>query len=144
MHSLRSKKKLVAEKRPETHILSNEEKEKSIEDYVEKETTGARKRVEDAKVAIRQEQEATEEAQNAGVTAREPKKTFPEMMVAIWDSLSDIASSYNGEDGEDGNDKETEQGQRSEDNEPDWVMSMITKPVQQRMERFRLKLMKLD
>jgi len=41
--SLRSKKKLAAEKRRETHFLSNEEKEKWIEDYVERETAGARK-----------------------------------------------------------------------------------------------------
>jgi hypothetical protein len=33
----------VAEKRREMHFLSNEEKEKWIEDYVERETAGARK-----------------------------------------------------------------------------------------------------
>jgi len=42
-YSLRSKEKLVAEKRRETHFLSNEENEKWIEDYVERETAGARK-----------------------------------------------------------------------------------------------------
>jgi len=35
LRSLRSKKKLVAEKRQEMHFLSNEEKEKWIEDFVE-------------------------------------------------------------------------------------------------------------
>jgi len=34
--SFRSKKKLVAEKRRETHFLRNEETEKWIEDYVER------------------------------------------------------------------------------------------------------------
>jgi hypothetical protein len=48
LRSLRSKMKLAAEKRRETHFLSNEAKEKWIEDYVERETAGARKRVEDA------------------------------------------------------------------------------------------------
>jgi uncharacterized protein with WD repeat len=43
LRSMRSKKKLVAEKRRETHFLSNEEKEKWIKDYVERETAGARK-----------------------------------------------------------------------------------------------------
>ena len=52
LRSLRSKKKLAAEKRRETHFLSNEEKEKWIEDYVERETAGARKRVEDAEAAV--------------------------------------------------------------------------------------------
>jgi hypothetical protein len=49
---LRSKKKLAAEKQQETHFLSNEEKEKWIEDFVERETAGARKRVEDAEAAV--------------------------------------------------------------------------------------------
>ena len=55
--SLRSKKKLSAEKRWETCSLSNKEKEKWIEDYVDRETAVARKRVEDAATAIMQEQE---------------------------------------------------------------------------------------
>jgi hypothetical protein len=52
---LKSKKKLAAEKRQETHFLSNEEKEKWIEDYVERETAEARKRVEDTEAAVQQE-----------------------------------------------------------------------------------------
>jgi hypothetical protein len=42
LRSLRSKKKHAAEKRQETHFLSDEEKEKWIEDFVETETAGAR------------------------------------------------------------------------------------------------------
>jgi len=55
--SLRSKKKLSVEKQRETHILSNEKKEKWIKDYVDRETTVARKQVQDAETAIMQEQE---------------------------------------------------------------------------------------
>jgi hypothetical protein len=40
---LRSRKKLAAEKQGETHFISNEEKEKWIQDYVVRETAGARK-----------------------------------------------------------------------------------------------------
>jgi hypothetical protein len=43
LRSLRSKKKLAVEKQRETHFLNNEEKAKWIEDYVERETAGARK-----------------------------------------------------------------------------------------------------
>jgi len=43
LRSLRSKKKLAADKRRETNFLSNEDKEKWCEDYVERETAGARK-----------------------------------------------------------------------------------------------------
>jgi hypothetical protein len=46
--------KLAAEKQRATHCLSNEEKEKWIEDYVDRETAGARKQVEDAEAAVQQ------------------------------------------------------------------------------------------
>jgi len=143
LRSLRSKNKLAAEKRRETHFLSSEEKEKWIEDYVERETAGARKRVEDAEAAVQQEQDDMVHTEIAGLTSREPEKTFEEMMAAIGDSLSDLASSDDGEDGED-EDEDTEQGKLSEDDEPGWVMGTITKTVQQRMESFRQKQMKLD
>jgi hypothetical protein len=136
LRSLRSKKKLAAEKRRETHFLSNEEKEKWIEDYVERETAGARKRVEDAEAAVQQELDNMTHAEIVGMTSRESQKTFEEMLVAIRDSLSDLASSDHGEDGEEEDDEETEQGNLSEDDEPSWVMGIITKMVQQRMERF--------
>jgi hypothetical protein len=144
LRSLRSKKKLAAEKRRETHFLSNEEKEKWIEYVVERETAGATKRGEDAEEAVQQEQDDMTHAELAGLTSREPEKMFEEMLVAIGDSLSDLASSDDGEDGEDEDDEETEQGKLSEDDEPSWVMGIITKTVQQRMERFRQKQMKFD
>jgi len=143
LRSLRSKKKLGVEKRRETLFLSNEEKETWIEDYVERETAGARKRVEDAEAAVQQEQDDMVHAEIAGLTSREPKKTVEEMMAAIGDSLSDLASSDDGEDGED-EEEETEQGKLSEDDEPGWVMGTITKTVQRRMESFLQKQMKLD
>jgi len=143
LRSLRSKKKLAAEKRRETHFLSNEEKEKWIEDYVERETAGARKRVEDAEAAVQQEQDDMMHADIAGFTPREPEKTFEEMMAAIGDSLSDLGSSDDGEAGED-EDEETELGKLSDDDEPGWVMGTISKTVQQRMESFRQRQMKLD
>jgi len=91
---------------------------KWIVDYVERVTAGARKRVEDAKAAVQQEQEDMMHAGIAGLTTREPEKTFEEMMVMIWDSLSDLASSDDGEDGESEDDEHIEQGKLSEDDEP--------------------------
>jgi len=129
LHSGRSKKKLAVEKQWESHILSIKDKDKSIEDYAGRETTGARKQVEDAEAAISQEQENTEAAENAGLTTTEPEKTFPAMIVASGDYLSDIASSDDGEDGEDQDDEETEEGQLREDDEPGWVMGTITNSV---------------
>jgi hypothetical protein len=143
LRSLRSKKKFVVEEQRNTHLLSNEEKEKWIEDYVERETAGARKRVEDVEATVQQGQDDMTHAEIAGFSSREHKKTSEEMLVAIGDSLSDLASSDDGEDGEDEDDEETEQGNLSED-EPGWVMGTITKTLQQRMDRFRQKQMKID
>jgi len=82
-------------------------------------------------------------AEIAGLTPREPEKTFEDMMAAIGDSLSDLACSDDGENGEDEH-EETELGKLSEDDEPGWVMGTISKTVQQRMESFWQKQMKLD
>jgi len=57
LHSYRYNKKLVAGKQWESHLVSNDEKEKWIEDYVDRETAVARQRVEDAETAIKVEQE---------------------------------------------------------------------------------------
>lgn len=69
---------------------------------------------------------------------------FQDILVAIRDSLSNLANSNDGEDGEDANVEQTEQGPRSEDDKPSWVMGTLCRTVQQRMERFWLNQMKLD
>ena len=46
-----------------------------------------------------------------------PEKKFPQILVAIRDSLSNITSSDDGDDREAGNDEETQQGKVSEDDE---------------------------
>jgi len=74
--SVRSQEMLAVEIWRETHFLSNEEKEKWMEDYVERETAGARKRVEEAEAAVQQGQEDMTRAIIAGMTSREPEKTF--------------------------------------------------------------------
>jgi hypothetical protein len=75
--------KRAAEKGRETHFLGNEEKEKWIEDYVERETAGARKPIEDAEAVVQQEQDDIMQAEIAGLTSRAPEKTFEEMLVGI-------------------------------------------------------------
>ena len=113
---------------------------------MERETTVARKRVEDAETAIKQAQEEMRNAENVGLTTTKPETTFDGMLNAIGDSLSDLASSDDGEDGEDEDDDEDnpELGKISEDDEPGWVMGTISKTVQHRMERFRQKQIELD
>jgi len=98
------------------HFLSNEEKHQWIEDYEERETAVARKRVEDTETAIKQKQEDMSNVEKAGLSTREPKKTFEKMLNAIGDSLSNLASSDNEEDAEDEEeDDDTEHGKLSED-----------------------------
>jgi hypothetical protein len=83
------------------HFLNNSEKQKWIENYVERETAGARKQVEDAEVAVQKEQAYMKYAEIAELTNRKLEMTFEEMMVAIGDSLSDLACSGDREDQED-------------------------------------------
>jgi hypothetical protein len=59
------------------------------------------------------------------------------MLVAMGHSVSDLASSDDGEHGEDEDDEATVQGMLSYDDEPSWVMGTITKAVQQPMESFQ-------
>jgi hypothetical protein len=143
LRSLRSKNKLVAEKRQETYFLSNEEREKWIKDFVERETAVARKRVQEAETAILQDMMT---AETGGATTGKSETTFEEMLNAIRDSLSDLASSDDEQDGEDKEDDEedTELGKLSDDDEPGWVMGTINKTVQHGMESFRQKQMRLD
>jgi len=71
--SLRFNKKLGAEEQHEMHFLYNEDKEKWIQDYVERETTGARKRVEHAEAAVQQEKDDTWKAETTRLMNREPE-----------------------------------------------------------------------
>ena len=112
---------------------------------MERETAVARKRVEDAETAIKQKQEDMSNVEKAGLTTRDPEKTFEEMLNAIGDSLSDLVSSNDEEDVDDEEDDEgTEQGKQSEVDEPGRVMGTISKTVQRRMERCWHNQMKLD
>jgi len=112
---------------------------------VERETAVARKRVEDAETAITQRQEDMSNVEKVGLTTRELEKTYEEMLNAIGDRLSDLASSDDDEDVQDEEeDDDIEQGKLGEDDEPGWVMGTISESVQRRMERFWQKQIKLD
>jgi len=127
------------EKRHEMHCLSNNEKDKWIEHYVDRETAVARKLVEHAEVAIQHEQEDMRYAEKLGLTARKPKKTFEEMLNAIGESMSDLASSDDKHDVEDDDDDEedSERCKESEDDQRGWVIGTISNMVQICLESFR-------
>jgi len=128
------------------HFVSNEEKEKWIEDYVEKGTTVARKPVRDAETAIMQQQEELTTAESKGATTGKLQITFEEMLNAITDSLSDLPSSDHEHDGEDEEDDEAdiEHGKLSDDDETGWVMGTSSKTVKHCKESFQQKQMRLD
>ena len=144
LHSLPSKKQLAAEKWQEAHFLSNAENEKKIEDLVERKTTVARMRVEDAEMEIKKEQQDMRKIQNIELTTREPEKTCQQMLNDIGDSLRNIASSDDDEDAEDVNDEDTEVGKQSEDDKPGWEMRTISKMVQHWIGMLLQKQMMLD
>jgi len=112
-----------------THFLSNEEQEQWIEDDVNRETAVARKRVEDAETAIKQEHDDMSNADHRGLTSREPEKMFEEMIIAMGDSVIDLASPDGEEDGEDADDEDTELAKLREADEPGWVLGTISSMV---------------
>ena len=66
------------------------------------------------------------------------------MIIAISDSLSDLAMSDNGEDGEPQGEEVAERGKLTEDDEPGWVMGTIAIRVQQHVERLQQVNMMLE
>jgi len=114
-----------------------------MEDYVERETAVAKKFVEDAETVIKQEQEEMTSAENVELTIRDREKMSQEMVSAIGDSLSDLASFDDGKDGQDEDGQAMELVTLSDDDEPGWVVSTISTIVQQHEERFRQKQLKL-
>jgi len=66
------------------------------------------------------------------------------MIIVVGDSVSDIVTSDDWEDGEDEHDEEAEQRQLSEDDQPGWVMGIITKTLPRAMDRVRKMQIKLD
>jgi 5,10-methylene-tetrahydrofolate dehydrogenase/methenyl tetrahydrofolate cyclohydrolase len=120
--------------RSETHFLSNKEKEKGIEDYVERVTTVPRTRVKDTETTIKQDEEETRNADYAGVTTRQPEKICEEMMIRMGASLIDVASSDDEDDGDCGGSEDKELGKLSEDDEPGWAVVTIFKTVQHGIE----------
>jgi hypothetical protein len=116
-----------------------------IKDYVERVTTVARNRVQDAEVAIILYQEEMRDVENTRSTTTKHKTILNEMLNFIGESLTDIASSDDEEDGEDQDDEEdTELGKLSEDDEPGWVMGTISKMVHHHMKRFQQEQMRLN
>jgi hypothetical protein len=69
-------------------------------------------------------------------TITKPAISFEEMLNAIRDSMSDLASSEDEEDWADKDDDEEDTGigKLSEDDKPSWVMSTISKTVGHRMQ----------
>jgi len=129
--------KLAAGKQQETHFFSHQEKEKWIEHYVQWETAVPRKRVEDAERAITQEQDDMRNAEKVRLTTNKLETTCEEMLNAIVDSLSNLASSEDGDDGEDEDDDEEDfaGGKLREDDKLRRMMGTIPKTEEYRMER---------
>jgi len=85
-------------------------------------------------------------AETAGFPTTRPETTFDEMLNAIGDSLSDLASSDDKEDWQDDDVEEEDhaEGKLSEDDAPGRDMGTISKTVHYHVERCRQKQMKLN
>lgn len=131
LRRLEAKPKLSAVKRQETHLSGNNQKEKCIDDYVDRETALAKKRVQDTEIPIMEVQEDLRYAQMAGSTTRKPKQSFREVLNTIGDNLSDFAHLDNENDVEDNADNgdDPDLGKLTEYDEPGSGMGTISKTV---------------
>ena len=111
---------------------------------MDRDTTVARIRVQDAESAIKHEAEDVWNADLVWSTTRKPQKTLEEMLNAIRDSLRAVESSDDEEDREYESDDEqgAEYAKLIEDAEPGWKIDTICKMAQQHMESFRQNLMR--
>jgi hypothetical protein len=146
LHSINFQMQLATGKRWETNWLSNQEKEKWIENFADRETGVARNWVQHAETGIMQKQEDMRNAKTTESRSRKSVNTLGVMLYAIWDSLSNLASANNDEDGEDeeGDEKESQRGKMSEDDIPDWVIGTISKTVVQNLKRYWQKQIRLN
>ena len=67
-----------------------------------------------------------------------------EVIITIQHTLSDLATSDNGEHGEDLDVKKTAQSLVSDNEEPGWVIGTLTRIAQQALRRFLRMQIKLD
>jgi hypothetical protein len=144
LRSLRSKKKIAAGKMKETQSMGKEEKERWIANYVERETLAARKRVEEAQAAVQRAQNKSEKSENELPAVVRQQQTFEEMLDAIGDSLSDVASSDDDLEEEEEEEDDDEDSVAEDEAEPGWVAGSIPQSVQERIDNHRQKQMKLD
>jgi len=135
LHGLQSQMEVTVERRRKSHFSTIEQKENWIKDHVDSDTAVARQQVADSETVIKQEQEDMRHAEKAGLTTRKPKKTFEEILNAIRDSLTNLASSDDAEDPEDEEDNHTNAALRNltDDDKPGCVMERITRTVPQCM-----------
>jgi len=101
LRCIQSETNRAADNLRETHNLSNEEKAKWIEDYVNRGSVITRITGEDAETTMMQQHENMTDDDQAGLTTWKRDEIFEEMLTAIGDRLNDLASYDDEEDGED-------------------------------------------
>jgi hypothetical protein len=101
----------------------------------------ARKRDQDTKAVIVEEQEHMGNVEKERSTTTTPDLTCEKMLDAFGGNLNNLASSKDEEDGEDKHydEDDTGLGKLSEDDEPGWVTGTMTTTFKHRMESLRQK-----
>jgi hypothetical protein len=77
-------------------------------------------------------------AEDAGATTTKLETIFEDILNAIWNCLSDLASSDDEQDGDniENNKEDTVLGKLSDDDEPGWAMGTTSNTVQHHIESF--------
>jgi hypothetical protein len=139
------KRKAAAEMAENKREMSEEEKQKWIDDYVHSQTAKARERLTKAEEAV-QEELATD---IGGLASLKRKKIFDEMLKAIGESIDDVVASDDDDDDDDDDDEEGEEEEdddalSDEEDEPGAAIGTLPKAIEARLQGFRMKRLKLD
>jgi hypothetical protein len=133
-HSLRFKNHHSAGLRSDIQFFDKEEKNKGIQEFVEKEMAAARQRVAKAEVAVERERERAEDMEMKRLAAGPTKMCFREMMEAMGENVEDVMTSdEDGDDEEEDDEDDKDDAKLSDDDdnehERNWVVGTINQSV---------------
>lgn len=151
LRALKCKKRKKAEGSEEIRDMDSDQRDKWIEDYVERETAAARKRAEEADLAwaLEKERLASVSAVDQHPETAESARSFNQMLEDIGESIDDVATSGeededNEDDDDDEEDEEDIEGESDEEEGSGWVPDIVQKSAQRRIDAFREKCMWIE
>jgi hypothetical protein len=124
LRTLKSRKRKAATKMKEIQGMSEDQREKWIENYVERETQVARQRVEAADAAVNEDME---NEYGAPPAVRTKKRTFEELLALVGDDLDNVVPSDDDDDDDDEEEPDEDEDEKEWADDDDFVPGQMDK-----------------